>query len=374
MQELLLTPGPTPIPESVLRVLSEPIPHHRTKKFEESFARARAGLKNLFGTQEEVLSLACTGTGAMEASVANLFSPGEKVLVVNCGKFGARFGEISRAYGLDVADIMVERGKAAEPARVAEALKNRPAKALLFQANETSTGMRNPVRELAKIARDAGALSVVDGITGVGVFDLPMDAWGLDVLMTASQKALMLPPGLAFIALSKRAQVEAEKAKLPRYYFDLREERKMQLKNQTAWTPAISLLLGLVESLNLLERETLPAVYRRHEKFAHATREGIKALGLRLFAPDAPSPAITSVHSPSPDGKKIPELMQKRGVVITGGQDELAGKIFRLSHLGCITSQDLERGFSALEESLLEIGHSFTLDAGLGAFRKDFAS
>lgn len=374
----LLTPGPTPIPERVISRSIAPLPHHRTAAFETLFSQVRANLKKLFKTEQEVLVIASTGTGVMEAAVANLFSMGDKVITVNGGKFGERWGKISQQYGLNVVEIQVENGQAVDLDTLNKtAESNRDAKAILFQASETSTGVKMPAREIAALARKHQMLSVCDAITACGVFDLRMDEWEIDVLMTAGQKALMIPPGLALIAFSDRAWQAAEHSKLPKFYFDLKREKKAHLKNQTAWTPAISLIIGLDEALKMIEEEGLENAFKRHEILAEATRAGVKALGLEMLATHSPSTAVTAVKVPASllnDGKKIPKLMRdKFGVVITGGQDELEGKIFRLSHFGYCGPFDVVTALSALELTLADLGYSVEHGKSVGAALQIFA-
>ncbi len=376
----LLTPGPTPIPERVISRSIAPLPHHRTAAFETLFAEVRLHLKRLFKTEQEVLVIASTGTGVMEAAVANLFSAGEKVITVNGGKFGERWSKISSGYGLQVIEVRVENGHAVDLVQLDAVVQaNRDAKAILFQASETSTGVMMPTREIAALARKYQMLSVCDAITACGVFELQMDAWEIDVLMTAGQKALMIPPGLALIAFSDRAWQAAESSKLPKFYFDLKREKKAHLKNQTAWTPAISLIIGLHEAMKMIEEEGLENAYKRHEILAQATRAGVQALGLEMLAQKSPSTAVTAVKVPSSllnDGKKIPKIMREKfGVIITGGQDELEGKIFRLSHFGYCGPFDIVTALSALELALADLGypveHGKSVGAALQIFSKN---
>ncbi|MFZ9596122.1 MAG: pyridoxal-phosphate-dependent aminotransferase family protein [Bdellovibrionia bacterium] len=374
----LLAPGPTPIPESVLGIFAQPIIHHRTPGFQKLFEDVQQNLKYVFQTQQEVLVLSATGTGAMEAALSNLFSPGDSVIVVQGGKFGERWAQLARVFGLEPQVIRVEPGYAIQPQALRHGVEAHPqAKAILFQASETSTGVQMPTQEICQIAREAGMLSVCDAITACGVFDLPMDRWGIDVLITGSQKAMMIPPGLAMIALSERAWAQAEISRLPKFYFDLKKERKAQKKGQTAWTPAISLIQGLHESLRLMREEGLEGIFARHALLAKATRAGVEALGLTLFAQDSPSPAVSAVRVPPsiPDGKKIPSLMRNRhGVTITGGQDELEGKIFRLSHFGYCGPFDITTGLAALELVLHELGHPLVeFGKGVGAALRVFS-
>jgi aspartate aminotransferase-like enzyme len=326
-----------------------------------------------------VLTLTCTGTGAMEAAVAGVFSPGDEVVVVNAGKFGERFVKIARIYGMQVHEILVERGRAVDPSLIRRQLQEKPGvKGVLFQASETSTGALMPVREIVQLCRDHQVLSVCDGITAVGIFDLPMDDWGIDVLITGSQKALMLPPGLAFIALSDTAWKAAAEAKSPKFYFDLLRERKMQQKQQTAWTPGISLIQGGVKALGMLREEGLPAIFARHERLARATRSAVQAMGLELFS-SAPSPVLTTVKVPArfsvEEGKRIQKIMQEEyGVIITGGQDELQGRILRLSHFGYCDVFDVMTGIGALEMALADLGHPISFGAGTGAVLTSYRS
>jgi len=373
----LLTPGPTPIPESVVSVFASPIIHHRTPAFQSLFEDVKNNLKYLFQTKQDVILLAATGTGAMDAAVSNLFKKGDQVITLNAGKFGERWTKLAKAYGLNPIEIQVEWGEAIEPKQLEEVVRANPnARGILFQASETSTGVRLPTEEICKIAKAANMVSICDAITACGVFDLPMDAWGIDVLITGSQKALMIPPGLSFIALSDKAWAMTETSDLPKFYFDLTKERKALAKNQTAWTPAISLIQGLQESLRMMKEEGLHNVFKRHELLAKATRNAVQALGLEMLAKKSPSLAITAVRVPSTikDGKQIPKLMRdKYGVTIAGGQDEFEGKIFRLSHFGYCDKFDITTGISCLELVLKELGHPFEFGKGVGAVLRTFS-
>lgn len=377
VKNYLLTPGPTPIPESTLAVMSQPMVHHRTPAFQKLFEEVETGLRWLFQTKNDVLILNASGTGAMDAAVSNLFSKSDKVLVLNAGKFGERWVKLAQAYGLTVIEVKVPAGQTIAASQVSEALNKNPGiKGVLFQASETSTGVRLPVQEICSVAAKAGALSICDAITALGVFDLPMDAWGIDVLITGSQKALMIPPGLAFIALSETAWKANAQSDLPKFYFDLKRERKNLPENQTSWTPAISLIQGLHQSLELIRAEGLAALFTRHALLARATRAGVKALGLELLAPESPSDAVTAVRVPASiaDGKKIPKLMRDElGVTIVGGQDELEGKIIRLSHLGYCDRFDVVTAIAALEMTLERLGHSVRFGSGVGAVLEVFS-
>jgi aspartate aminotransferase-like enzyme len=335
------------------------------------FAEIREGLKYLFQTKNEVLVFTSSGTGVMEGAVSNLLSKGDKALVIRGGKFGERWGEICKAYGIEFIPIDVEWGKAVDPMQIQDALASQPAiRAVYTQASETSTGARHPIREMAKIVKKhEETVMVVDAITGIGVFDIPMDEWGIDVLISGSQKALMLPPGLAFAALSDKAWKFVERSNLPKFYFDFKKELKSTQKNQNSFTPAISLFVGLRESLHLIRKEGLEAIFQRHEKLAEATRAAVKAMGLELYAPESPSNALTAVKVPEgiPGGKLKNLFFDKFGITVAGGQDQAKGKIIRIAHLGYYERLDMVMVISALEMLLKEMGYIFELGTGVKA-------
>lgn len=370
-KKYLFSPGPTMLPPEVLLKMAEPVMHHREPEFERILAEIREGLKYLFQTKNEVLTFTSSGTGAMEGAVSNILSKGDKALVVRGGKFGERWGEICKAYGIEFIPIDVEWGKAVDPKQIQKALASNPSvRGVYTQASETSTGAKHPIREIAEIVKKyEETVLVVDAITGIGVFDLPMDAWGIDVLISGSQKAMMLPPGLSFVALSDKAWKSVERSNLPKFYFDFKKELKSIQKNQNAFTPAISLFVGLKESLRLIRKEGLEAVFRRHEKLAEATRAAAKALGLELYAPDSPSNAVTAVKVPEGiQGGKLKNLFfEKFGITVAGGQDQAKGKIIRIAHLGYYERLDMVMVISALEMLLKEMGYRFELGAGVKA-------
>ena len=366
-KKYLLTPGPTPVPERVLLKMSEPIIHHRHPEFREILSEVREGLKYLFQTKSEVLLFASSGTGAMEGAVANTLCRGERVLVVRGGKFGERWTEICSAYGLEVDNIDVEWGKAVSVEEVKARLERNNYRAVLIQASETSTGVKHPVKEIAELTADSETLLIVDGITAVGVFPIPFDEWKLDVLVAGSQKALMLPPGLSFACLSEKAWQACQRSDLPKYYFDFQKERKNLENNQTSYTPAISLVVGLAEALEIIKEMGLEQIFQETAKMAQATREAMKSLGLELFAPLSPSEACTAVKVPEGiDGEKLVKLMrEKYGFTIAGGQGKVKGKIFRIAHMGYISRYELISCISALEEALLELGYQLELGRGV---------
>jgi len=368
---LLLTPGPTPVPEDVLEAMARPMIHHRHEPFRAVVEKVKEDLKYLFQTKNDVLILGSTGTGAMEGAVTNLLSRGDKAIVVQAGKFGERWTEICEAYGVRVIPVDVEWGMAVDPEQVRAALDKAPdAKAVFLQASETSTGVRHPVREIADlVASRQNTVIVVDAITAVGVFDIQTDAWKLDVVVTGSQKALMLPPGLAFACLSEKAWRLAKEANLPKYYFDFAKERKNLAKNQTAYTSSVSLIIGLQVSLARIKEEGLENLFARADKLARATRAGVKALGLELLAPASPSEACTAIKVPEGiDGAKIPSLIrEKYGVAVAGGQAHLKGKIIRISHMGYVNAYDILTGLAALEFVLRDLGYSLETGASVKA-------
>jgi len=370
-KKYLFSPGPTMLPPEVLLKMAEPIMHHREPEFEKIIAEIREGLKYLFQTKNEVLVFTSSGTGAMEGAVSNILSGGDKALVVRGGKFGERWGEICKAYGVESIPIDVEWGKAVDPLRIQEMLESNPSiRAVYLQASETSTGVKHPIKEIAEIVKKYDeTVMVVDAITGIGVFDIPMDQWGLDVVVSGSQKALMLPPGLAFAALSDKAWRFVERSNLPKYYFDFKKELKSAQKNQNSYTPAISLFVGLREALNLIRKEGRESVFRRHEKLAEATRAAVRALGLELYAPDSPSNALTAVKIPQGiDGERLKDLFfEKFGITVAEGQDRAKGKIIRIAHLGYYGKLDMVMVISALEMLLKEMGYGFDLGAGVKA-------
>lgn len=369
IKQYLLSPGPTPIPNEVALAMSETMIHHRTPQFNKIFEEARQGLKTLFGTKGDVLMLASSGTGAMEAAVSNLFSPGDQVLVINGGKFGERWLNIATAFGLNPVEITVEWGQAVKVEEVEKQLKLHPEiQGVMIQASETSTTVLHPVKEIAELTR-RGPLFLVDGVTAVGVLSVPLDEWGIDALVTGSQKALMLPPGLGFIALSDRAWKKTKQAKLPRFYFDLNLEQKNQAKGSGAFTPAVSLIFGLRASLKLMQREGLDRVYARHARMSRATRAAATALGLRLLAPESPSPAATGIFLPDGfDADQVLEyLRDQMGVTLAEGQDQLKGKVIRIAHVGYMGAFDVITAIAALEMALRKFGAEIPFGSGVAA-------
>jgi aspartate aminotransferase-like enzyme len=372
----LLAPGPTPIPPEVLQAIGRPIIHHRTPEFEALFGRVRTGLAELIETRSEVIILAASGTGALEAAVVNLCSPGDEVIVVRCGKFGERWGDIAQAFGVTVHAVDAPYGDTVEPVRIEAALAQHPcARALFVTQSETSTGVLEDVEAYAALTRRTETLCVVDTVSSLGVVPCPMDDWGIDVVVAGSQKGLMCPPGLGFIAMNDRAWRAAERATCPRFYWDLPTERRWQAKNQGQFTPAVSLLAGLDVALDLLRAEGLPEVFRRHDRLARAARAGAQALGLGLFARATPSAAVTAIVAPSgTDGEAVVRMYgAEHNVTIAGGQGEMKGKLFRLAHLGWVDEADLIVGLAVLERVLLGVGVPVELGTGVAAAQRIFA-
>ena len=372
----LMAPGPTPVPNQILLAMARPIIHHRTPEYEALFAEVREGLKWLVQTTQETIILAASGTGAMEAAVTNTLSPGDKALVVRAGKFGERWAEICAAYGVEVVALDAPFGHTVPPDRVADALKKTPGiRAVLCQHSETSTGVLHDVRGYTEATRKSDAILVVDTVSSLGVADLPMDAWGVDVVVAGSQKGLMLPPGLALCTLSDKAWDRVKQAKLPRYYFNLLEEKKLVVKNQPHFTPAVSIVIGLREVLAMLKAEGLANIFKRHDRLARATRAGVEALGLELFAKATPSPAVTAVVAPpGVDSERIvAAYAEAHNITIAGGQGEMKGRLFRLGHMGYAAEFDVITALAALEQVLADLGQPVDFGASVRAAQKTFA-
>jgi len=376
-KKYLFTPGPAPVPPEVLLEMARPIIHHRTPEFSRALDESRARLKPLFGTKEEVLLLASSGTGAMEAAVTNLLAPGEQAIFVNGGKFGERWGKLLATYGMTPHEVKVEWGRGVRPEQIEDALRQHPeARAIFVQASETSTCALHPVAELGEIAKRRNVMLIVDGITSVGVIEQEMDAWGIDALVTGSQKALMLPPGLGMIALSQRAWDRVKSVKTPRFYFDLNRELKSQRdEHTTAWTAAVSLVFGLNKSLEMIHHEGLERVYARHALMAQATRDAGTALGLNLIAPDNPAPGVTGLLAPDgiDTGKVVKHMRDQLGVSVQGGQDQMKGKLVRIGHMGDVSPFDMLIAVSALEMALKFVGMEVRMGAGIAAVQARIA-
>jgi serine---pyruvate transaminase len=383
-KQYLMTAGPTPLPPAVSQVMAEPILYHRAPAFIEVYARVLERLKAVFKTRNEVLVFAASGSGAMESAVSNMVARGDVAVVASCGKFGQRWAELCDAYGARTVHIETEWGEKIDPARVDEALAatGGEAKALFTTHSETSTGVVNDVRALTETAHAHGAAIAIDAVSSLGVVDLPTDEWGVDVVVSGSQKALMCPPGLAFASVSERALEVAAAARergAASYYFDWQRTRAGQLKDppDSPFTPAVTLVRALDVSLRLIEEETLEHVFVRHAVLARAAREGIAALGLELFGPeDENANVVTAVRTPEGvDGAAIPKIMRDTyGVTIAGGQGHLKGKIVRIAHCGYYGGFDILSTISALEMTLEQLGADVTFGAGVAAAQRVLVS
>ncbi len=355
----LRIPGPTPLPPRVRQAMAEQMISHRGARFEALYREIIQGLAPIFGTNGDILLLTASGTGGMEACVVNTLSPGQKALVVSVGIFGDRFAQIAAAYGVQVVPLSFPLGQAAEPEAVRQALLSDPEIDVVFVThNETSTGVTNDIPAIAaavRSVREPAPLLVVDAVSSLGAIEMRMDEWGCDMVVTASQKACMTPPGLAMIGVGQRAWAWVERAKLPRFYFDLVSARKYAGRANTPYTPAVSALYGLRAGLELMHEEGLPAIYARHQRLAAKTREGLRALGLRLLAdPAHASDTVTAAYAPEGgDGEAlVKRLGQEHALFVGEGQGPLKGKVFRVAHMGCVTDQDIEEAFTALERAL----------------------
>ncbi|MEW6033955.1 MAG: alanine--glyoxylate aminotransferase family protein [Chloroflexota bacterium] len=358
----LRIPGPTPCPDDVLKAMSRQMINHRGAEFGKILDKLTAQLKDIFQTRGDVFILTTSGTGAMETVVVNALSPGDKVLVVSIGAFGDRFADIAQTYGAEVKRLSFEWGQAADPDAVRRALKEAPGiKAVLLTHNETSTGVTNDLEALTRVVREFDKLVLVDAISSLGSINLPVDAWGCDLVATGSQKGWMVPPGLAMVSISARGWQAYAKARMPRYYFDLGKARNYLEKKQTPWTPAVSVFFALEVGLDKLMKEGMSNVVSRHRKVAQRARDNVKALGLSLFPANEAyaSNTVTAVNPPQGiEPKKITQLLREEfGVVLAGGQGKLDGKVFRIGHLGWVTEGDMDEVASALKSGLAKLGY-----------------
>lgn len=347
----LLAPGPTALPENVRLAMAADIIHHRKPVFKKVMAKAQKNLQLLFGTKEVVIPLTSSGTGAMVAAVSGLFAPGEKIIVIDGGKFAERWAEIAKQHNIEAVVHKVPWGEAVKPADLEALLKKHPdLSGVCVQLCETSTGAQHPIKELAAITRKSKALLVVDGISGVGICPCPMDEWGIDCLLTGSQKGLMLPPGLAFIALSGRSWAKAETVKSYCYYFNLPAEKANILKDQTNFTPAISLLIGLNTSLEMFFETGLETIYKKQWALSCMARAGVTAMGLEPFAPTAPAWGVTCVRMPAgmSSATLLADVLKRYNITMAAGQGDLKDKTFRIGHMGWVDWADLLAALHAI--------------------------
>ena len=355
----LRIPGPTPLPERIVRSMTRPMIDHRGPEFATILAEITAGAKRVFKTDNDLLLLTCSGTGGLESAVANLVSPGDEVVVALCGNFGERFAALAAAYGADVVRLEFEWGQPVDPDDLSVVLERHPkARLLLLTHNETSTGLTNPLRELARAGRNADRIVVVDGVSSISSIAIETDAWGIDVAVSGSQKGWMAPPGFALVSVSERAWAQQVKARSPRFYFDWKEAKAWAEKGMTPFTPAVSVAFAMQEGLRMLEEEGLENVYQRHARLARATQAGLEALGFQLFARDGyRSHTVTSaLPPPGLDVTALRKLLDARyGVVIAGGQGKMTGKMVRVGHLGAVAEGDVVQVIWAIEQALEEL-------------------
>lgn len=367
IKEFLMIPGPTPVPDSVLRKMAMPMINHRGKEFSQVLKNVTEKMKKVYLTESDVLLLTASGSGGMESAVVNFLSPGDKAIFCVTGAFGDRWTKIGKAYGADVIRIDIPVGEGVTPEILEDTLKkNSEVKAVYITHNETSTAVTNDLSKIGEIAHKYGAIVAVDAVSSLGAIELRMDEWQLDVVVTASQKALMTPPGLAFVAVSERAWELYKSAKMPRFYFDLGEAKRMAGNGETPFTPAVSQVFAIDTALDMLLSEGLENSWKRHKLLGKAVREGVKALGLKLLAKEEfASNAVTGVYPP--DGVSADDLRRKvkeRGVTLAGGQGALKGKIFRIGHIGYILDTDIIVTLSIIGETLKEMGYN--VDPTLG--------
>lgn len=377
-KRFLITPGPTPVPPEVLSALSEPVVHHRAPRFTEILKQVVVGMKYIYQTENDVLAYAASGTGAMESAVVNVVNPGDHVLVASIGNFGERWKKLTAKWGAEVTVLDYQWGTKADPADIAKALAADPAiKAVYVQFSETSTGVVNDIQAIGEIVAKTPAILVVDAISGLGATDLKTDEWKVDICVAGSQKALMVPPGLAYAAVSEKAWAVIEQCKTPRFYFDYPSYRKKMTGDsaQTPYTPAVSLMVAQNAAIELIKEEGLENVFERHRILSRAAKDGVMALGLELFGPDDPrANSVTAVKVPEGvDGGKITKIARdKYGVWLAGGQGELKGKIFRFGHCGYFGHSDIVVGLSTVEMVLAELGFDVKFGASVAAAEKVF--
>jgi aspartate aminotransferase-like enzyme len=377
-RNLLLTPGPTQVPPQLCEVLGRPIIHHRTPKFQENIKQVIEGLKEIFQTKNDIYILTSSGSGAMEASVVNLLSPGDKAIAVDCGKFGERWVELCQTYKAKTIVHKVAWGKVPTASEIKSLLDANPdTKAVFISLAETSTGVTPNVKAIGDVVKNTKAVLVVDAVSGLAVQEIKTDEWHCDVVVSGSHKGLMLPPGLAFVSASPKAIDLINACSTPRYYFDLRECKKAQEKADTPFTPAIGVMIALVESINMIKKEGLQNMFARYAKLALAVRAGCAAIGLELFPdPNCSTNVLTAVKVPAGiDGEKLVKTMRDTyGVTVAGGQDQVKGKIIRMAHMGVLDEYDILTGLACLEKVLHQMGHKFELGAALSSAQKSLNS
>jgi len=372
-KQRLLTPGPTPLYPPALHAMMASDVHHRTEDFRKAYRSCLTDLKEVMGTSNDVLVFASSGTGAMDATVSNLFSKRDKVIVCVAGKFGERWAEIAKAYGLDAHVISVPYGQVVRPEQVQEALEREPAtRGVFVQASETSTGAAHDIQAIAAAVRQTQAILVVDAITGLGTMPLEIDRWGLDVVIGGSQKAFMIPPGLAFLSISPKAWAFADTATLPHYYFNLKKEKKSGDAGESSWTPATSLILALAEALKYVKQVGMAHLVENAQLLAEATRAAMRSMGLELFAAGSAGASVTAVKAPAgmDSGVIVKEFRNRFGAIIANGQGSMKGQIFRIAHLGYFDFADLFAVIAGLEIILNANGFPVTYGTGVAAVQR----
>ncbi len=375
-KQRLLTPGPTPLYPKALHAMMDADIHHRTQDFRNLYSGVLADLKEVMGTQNDVLVLVASGSGAMDASVSNCLSPGDRAIVCTAGKFGERWVEIAKAYGLNSVVLEAPYGQVVSTEAVEKALKANPdTKAVFVQASETSTGAAHDVEGMAKAVAKTGAIFVVDAITGLGTMPLDIDGWGIDICIGGSQKAFMIPPGLAFLSISPKAWAMMDTAKLPHFYFSLKKERKTAANGESAWTPNTAHMLALAEALKFIKELSMAKLVENAQQLAAATRQACQTLGLELFAPANPASSVTAVRAPQgmDSGVIVKEYRSRFGSIIANGQGSMKGQIFRIAHLGYFDFSDLFAVIAQLELILYANGVQVELGSGVASVQKYYA-
>jgi aspartate aminotransferase-like enzyme len=376
-KQRLLTPGPTPLYPPALHAMMGADMHHRTEDFRAVYRAVLGDLKQVLGTANDVLVVVASGTGAMEASVTNFFSPGDRAIVCSAGRFGERWTELAQTYALNPVVLQVPYGQAVSAASLEQALAANPdVKGVFLQASETSTGAMHDVRAMAEAVQRTPAILVLDAITGFGTQPLDIDRWGLDVVIGGSQKAFMVPPGIAFMSVSEKAWARAENATLPRYYFNLKKERKNAASGESAWTPNTALMLAMAEALKYIKTLGMDKLIDNAQHLARATREACRVLGLELFAPDCPSAAVTAIKAPAglDSGVIVKEFRSRFGSIIANGQGAMKGRIFRIAHLGYFDFPDLFAMVAELELILKANGVAVELGSGVAAVQRVYGA
>lgn len=375
-RNLLLSPGPTVVPPQLCEVMGRPIIHHRTPKFQEYLKEVVEGLKEMAYTKDDVYILAGSGSAAMEASVVNVLSPGDKAIAVDGGKFGERWVELCQAYKANTIVHKVQWGKAPTAAEIKDLLEKNPdTKAVYITLSETSTGVRADVKSIGEVVKDYKAILIVDAVSGFAVEEIRQDAWHVDMICSGSHKGLMLPPGVAFVTASPKAQAVIAACTTPRYYLDLRTCKKAMASTDTPFTPAIGVVIGMAESIKMIKARGLENMFAEFKRLAIGTRAGCKAIGLELFPdPACAGNVLTCVKLPAGiDGEKVTKTLRDTyGITMAGGQDALKGKVVRMAHMGCLDEFDILTGLACLEKVLHQMGHKFELGAAVAAAQQSF--